>query len=143
MLTEICQYLKNWFVKSDKDKHFGIFKISEGVITPSFYLQPNQYYRIIGSLYNDGVHQFGNAEDKLTDETFDGAIWIMYVPPQIISLSKEITEWIKNNDKVQKSIYKSESFGGYSYSIKSGKNSDILTWRDVFYEDLKPWRKIR
>ena len=44
MITDVCNSIKNWFVKSDDDKHFGIFTIVDGVITPSFDLKTNQYF---------------------------------------------------------------------------------------------------
>lgn len=144
MLTELCQELKNWFVKSENDKHIGIITIENGSISsPSIILNDKQYYRVIGSLYNDGVHQYNNEEDTLIDEEFDGAIWLMYVPNQIIELDEKISKWNTENQKIQLNPYKSESFGGYSYTLKSGKNSDTISWQDIFSSELNKWRKIR
>ena len=53
MLTEICQELKNWF---DLERHFGVFTIENGELSLPF-LMDGQYYRICGSVFNDGVQK--------------------------------------------------------------------------------------
>ena len=58
MLTEICQYLKNWFNRGQK-KIFGEFTIQNNQLNISD-IQTGQYYRIIGSVFNDGVHKKGS-----------------------------------------------------------------------------------
>lgn len=134
MLTEICEELKNWFIKSHDDIKIGVFEISGGVITPPTGLQENQYYRIVGSVFNDGVHKYGDEKDILIDEKFDGTIWHMYVPADVIVLASEIDEFQTNYGKV--SPFSSESFGGYSYS------KQFTGWKDAFADKLKKWRKI-
>lgn len=140
MLTAICQELKNWFIKSDNDKKIGVFTISDGVIAPFVDLKTNQYYRIIGSVFNDGVHKYGDKNDKLVDETFDGAIWIMYVPGEVISLADEISAYNEKYGEVSPFI--SESFGGYSYSKTIGSKDTPASWQDMFSGKLSNWRKI-
>lgn len=140
MLTELCGSLHNWFTKSDDDKLFNTYIISNGVIAPSVDLVPGQYYRIIGSLFNDGVHKYDNT-DKLTDETFEGAIWKMYVPQEVISLSTDIDTWKTKNAKAG-SVFQSESFGGYSYSKATGVNGAPFTWEDAFAMQIVRWRKL-
>ena len=115
MLTELCQELKNWF---DVERKFDTFTVADGHITVDD-LQDGQYFRIIGSVFNDGVHL---STDTLTDETFDGAVWLMAVPKGVLDLSDEIDAWVTANAAVAKSPYKSESFGGYSYSLKGGSS---------------------
>lgn len=145
MLTQICQYLRNWF---EREKLIGTFAITGGVLTDA-YGNPldfidGQYIRIIGSVMNDGVHQWGS--EVLTDETFTGAVWSMAVPPVVVELASEIEDWITANEAVISSPYQSESFGGYSYSLKSGSDSTGVsggvTWESQFYDRLSPWRKI-
>ena len=142
MLTELCQELKNWF---DVERKFGEFTIDDGHITVEG-LQEGQYFRIVGSVFNDGVHKFENGgSNTLTDETFDGAVWLMAVPLAVIDLSKDISDWIENNTAASKSPFKSESFGVYSYSLKSGSSSgsgDFATWENAFSNELNKWRKI-
>ena len=98
---------------------------------------------IKGSIFNDGVYQYGEELD-LKDETFDGAIWAMAVPNQVIALSEEINQWILDNSVALSTPYQSESFGVYSYSLKNGGQSDgnnELTWQSHFASRLNAWRK--
>lgn len=150
MLSELCRELKNWF---DRDQpHFhGAIEIKNGVITDSDFntaIQPNQYYRIVGSVFNDGVYKHDN-ETALTDELFVGAVYLMAIPKDFIALSKEIDAWNNKYSEVDSeamSPFASESFGGYSYTKASGGNgssgSGAVTWQSVFASKLNKWRKI-
>lgn len=137
MLTDLCQELHNWF---EVEKHYGEFEIAGGALTASF-LQPGQYFRIIGSIFNDGVWQYG---DTLTDESFDGAVWAMAIPPAVLELNEQIDSWLEQYGETQNSPYSSESFGGYSYSKNSsgGSGADKSTWQGVFAPRLNKWRKM-
>ena len=144
MLTEICAFLRNWFVR---DKFFGDFVISNGQLTRSdgsaLPLLSGQYFRVIGSIFSDGVHK---TDDVLTDEEFSGAVWSMAVPPDFLSLVEDITGWVTDNAQAIASPYASESFAGYSYSLKSGASASDgtggLSWQSQFAARLNPWRKI-
>lgn len=146
MLTELCKELNNWF---DKERIFGVFKIEDGQLTGVSRLQDGQFFRIVGSVFNDGVHKYPAVD--LEDEVFDGAIWAMAVPPPVVELSKAIKLWDEKYGGVESetmSPFQSESFGGYSYTKKSGGSSDgdgssAVTWKSVFANHLKRWRKIR
>lgn len=142
MLSAICQELKNWFT-DDNDKHIGRFTISDGEITSlnDLEIQEGQYYRIVGSVFNDGVYQYPNTD--LTDETFTGAVWLMSIPKDIIDLSNDINEWMTNNASTLNSPYQSESFGGYSYTKANSSTGASLSWQDQFSQRLNRWRKIR
>ena len=140
MLDELCAELRNYFIKSDKDKHYGKFTVNGGMFSPSLdYLQDGQYYRIVGSVFNDGVHQYPSPE--LIDETFDGAVWAMSVPPAVIELSEEIKAFV-DSDAGKPSPYTSESFGGYSYSKATDVNGVAVSWQTVFAKRLNKWRRI-
>ena len=147
MLSELCQEIRNWFDRSQPKLH-GAFEISGGTITDVDFLdviQPNQYFRIMGSVFNDGVHQF-NDQLHLTDELFVGTVWLMAIPKEVLDLSKEIDTWVTTyGDKVN-SPYSSESFGGYSYTKASGSNtgsgSGNPTWQSTFATRLNKWRKV-
>ena len=134
MLEELLRHLRNWFVK---DIYNGKVEIREGHIDLPF-LATDQYYRIIGSVFNDGLHQYGSVE-VLTDETFCGAIWALAIPKPVIELSEEISTWVTAHPA---SEYQSESFGGYSYTKGTGKSGRASTWHDVFASRLNAWRKI-
>ena len=142
-LTELCQELRNWFVV---DKAFGEFTISEGEISLSDFLQNGQYYRIVGSVFNDGVHKYG--VDRLIDEKpFDGAIWAMAVPREVEDLLTDINAWLDKYGASVSSPYSSESFGGYSYTKASGSGSNgsgnsQYGYDTVFANRLNKWRKI-
>jgi hypothetical protein len=133
MLEEILAHINNYFVVS---KQKGGYEISDGTITLPF-LTTGQYFRIVGSLFNDGVYQYPAA--GLTDELFTGAVWALAVPPAVTALSAEIETWESKN---QPTAYTSESFGGYAYSKATNKNGVAAQWQDVFAKQLNRWRKL-
>lgn len=140
MLEQVLRYLRNWFVVPD-GIHTGAITVEGGSITLPF-LQNGQYFRICGSVFNDGVYRY--PVSSLTDETFNGAVWALAVPKDVLELSEEISAWREKNKDIVSSPYQSESFGGYSYSLKSGTGSDgnALSWQSVFADQLSRWRKI-
>lgn len=140
MLTELCQELRNWFC-TDADKHVGNYVISGGVITPSVGLQDNQYFRIVGSVFNDGVHKYNDVTEQLKDESFHGAIWCMKIPEAILELDRRITTF-NESSAGQDSPFTSESFGGYSYTRGTRANGSGITWKETFSGELNRWRKI-
>lgn len=148
MLTEICQHLHNWFDR-DQAKWIGSFVIDDNghisLVGGALSLQDGQYYRIVGSLFNDGVHKYPST---LMPEEFHGAVWSMAIPPVVVSLADEIKLWqdkYGGYDSVNMSPYNSESFGGYSYSKSGGgasANGQGGTWQSAFASRLNPWRKL-
>lgn len=148
MLTELCKELNNWF---EKDRIIGEFKIEDGELSGmSDVLQDGQYFRIVGSVFNDGVYEYPTV--NLEDEEFDGAVWAMAVPPSVIALAKEIQEWVDKYggvDSQAMSPYHSESFGGYSYTKKGGassyggSDSGSTSWQGAFASRLNKYRRIR
>lgn len=141
MLTELCAELKNYFLRDQsKDIHSGTYEIIGGSIDLPFLID-GQYFRIVGSILNDGVYCY--PAYNLADETFTGAIWAMAVPPAVVSLADEIDNWTSANAETLNSPYTSESFGGYSYSKASGMNgSGAYSWRDQFASRLSKWRRL-
>ena len=138
IITEICAELRNWFVVPN-GVHIQTYTISGGSIAPLDFLQEGQYFRIIGSVFNDGVHQYPASD--LTDETFHGAVWSMAIPPSVIDLAAEIEEYNKS-DAGKASPYISENFGGYGYTKATGSNGKVLTWKSVFADALNRYRKL-
>ena len=158
MLTEICQYLHNWFNRkpdgNDYPKEYGVFTIEDGEINTDI-LVNGQYFRVIGSLFNDGVHKYGTDPktdkpyDTLQDETFNGAVWSMGVPAEVVILADEIAAWQAKYGAVSSdamSPFNSESFAGYSYtkgsSAVSGSQGNGNGWQSVYAARLNVWRKI-
>ena len=138
MFTDICAEIRNYFCQ-DCDKHFGEFTISGGSIAPLDFLKEGQYFRIIGSTFNDGIHQYPASD--LTDEVFEGAVWAMAFPPSFIALAAEIKKYAEQQ-KGEASSYVSESFGGYSYTKATDENGAPITWERAFAKHLNKWRKI-
>lgn len=138
MLTELCRVLRNWF---DVKRIFGTFKVSNGTMEIDG-AQSGQYVRICDSIFNDGVYEYPLS--GLTDETFEGAVWLLAIPKEVVELSREIDAWNEKYAEVLLSPYTSESFAGYSYS-KSGvgtSNGTGATYLDVFADKLNKYRKI-
>ena len=135
-LTNLCAELRNYF---ETKKRFGTFTISGGSISPSDFLQDGQYFRIVGSVFNDGVHR--HPAHDLTDETFDGAVWAMSVPPAVVELLQKIQEFETATANAP-TAYTSESFGGYSYTKATDENGLPVGWRSVFKSELNKHRKL-
>lgn len=142
MLTDLCQELHNWF---DVARYTGSYTIEGGNITAPF-LQEGQYFRIVGSTFNDGVYQYPAWD--LTDETFDGAVWALAIPRAVVKLADDIGAWREKYeapDSAALSPFNSESFGGYSYSkgnANGSQSGSVSGWRTAFSSQLNRWRKI-
>ena len=143
MLDDICAELRNYFCK-DEDKIIGNFSVINGMLVPSVDLQEGQCYRIIGSVFNDGVHK---SDDVLIDEQpFHGGVWKMRVPADVLELDRDVEKWLDDNRAVIQSPYTSESFGGYSYTKSTNGQAsgvDNLTWQSAFASKLAKYRRIR
>lgn len=136
MLEEILMHLNNWFLVPN-----GVFQDRYTVVDGSIelpFLVSGQHFRIVGSVFNDGLHQY--PAENLTDETFDGAVWALAIPRAVQELSDEIKAWAEKN---RPSAYTSESFGGYSRTVATGSNGAPMGWQDVFKAQLNPYRKLR
>ena len=147
-LNEICGYIHNYFLVKPNGIHIQRFNISDGAIDANF-LQNGQYFRIKGSIFNDGVHKYP-AKD-LADEEFIGEVWALAIPSDVISLCAEIEEWEAkycNINSPNYSPFSSETFNNYSYSKgsrNSGANSSNVTpttWQDVFGSRLRRYKRL-
>ncbi len=138
MLEQVLTHIHNWF---QVGIYPGTYTIEDGGVTLPF-LQDGQYFRIVGSLFSDGLHQYGPAMEYLPDETFTGSVWALAIPPAVIRLSEEISAWQEKYRETVESPYTSESFGGYAYS-KSAAGDGSGGWQAAFRERLNPYRKLR
>ena len=149
-IGQVCVEIKNYFIKDGNDIHSGEFTISDGVLSPSDFLIPGQYFRVADSVLNDGVYQFtGEPIDELSDEVFTGQVWAMRVPGDLEELVSDISTW---NDKygtvnsANMSPYNSESYAGqYSYSKSGGGASSGgpgSTWQSQFASRLAQYRRL-
>lgn len=139
MLEQVLRYLNNWFLVPD-GVHSGTFEIEGGSIALPF-LSVGQYFRIMGSVFNDGLHQ--HPANNLVDESFEGAIWALAVPNAVVALSEEMEAWQEKNGAASAGPYQSESFGGYSYSRATGANGGAVTVFDAYTAQLSPYKKAR
>ena len=144
MLTEICAEVRNYFIR---ELHSGTYTISNGGIEPLDFLQEGQYFRVVGSVFNDGVWLYtAQGMANMKAETFNGAVWAMAVPPDFIALCDEIDDWVKNNASALNSPFASESFGGYSYTKASGASgnggSNAYGWKNQFASRLNIYRRM-
>lgn len=147
VLEQILWHIHNWF-------DHGTFPVegcsTEGGSLPaSVPIPEGAWYRIQGSLFNDGLHRMG--EDELEGETFDGTVTVCAIPKALIDLAGEIADWIDDNAESDKAArqgpYQSESFDGYTYTKKTDSRAQngsggLTGWQAAFASDLNPWRKI-
>lgn len=144
-LSDFCYELHNWFEQS---KHFDEFTIENGALQDASFLKQGQYFRIVGSTFNDGVYQY--PTDELTDETFAGAVWAMAIPPNVLALFNEIQEWDAkySQNESANSPFQSETMQGvYSYTKSSstrvgGGSDDLFYWQGHFRSKLNRYRKV-
>lgn len=141
-ISDFCEEVNNYF---EQTRVFGEFEIANGSIDLNKYdIQEGQYIRVVGSVFNDGVYQYPiPPENELVDEKFDGAIWVMAVPSSVITQIEEVNQWEATNQSTLNSPYQSESFGGYSYTLKTENAEGGLNWQTHFRRKLDRWRKVR
>lgn len=144
-LSAVMGECKNFFVRMTRT---GDFAISGGVLTGAEgLLMPGQYYRIVGSIFNEGVFRYGGygvADDALTDETFSGRVDALAPPRDFIALAAEIADWQDKYGAAAASPFISESFGGYAYTKASGVTQDggAGGWQAAFRAKLARYRKL-
>lgn len=135
MLEELLAEIHNWF---ECDRLAGEFTVMDGELAlPHGFVEPGQYYRIVGSVFNDGLHRYPASD--LTDEAFDGEVWALAVPKAVTGIAAEIEAWRKADPD---SAYASESFGGYSYTKATAPDGTPIRWQDAFRRRLDRWRKL-
>lgn len=147
-LTDLCAELRNYFDRG-MPHWLGDFEITNGniVLPDGASLLNGQYFRISGSVFNDGVHQYP-AYDLTNEPSFHGMVGAMAVPPSVIALVDEINEWEEKYGSEIMKPFSSETIQGvYSYTRASGGGGDggsspSVTWRDMFMSRLNKWRKI-
>lgn len=136
MLDHVLAHLRNYFATG---YIYGTFEIKNGaVVIPE--ILDGQYFRIVGSVFNDGVHQY--PANNLKDETFHGTVYALAIPKALLELVAEIEKWQEKNGEKAAGPFQSESFGGYSYTLKSGADGFGASWQNAFATRLSIWRKI-
>ena len=161
-LQACMDHINNYFVPESAE--LVTYTISGGMISPSFGADDGDRFLICGSRRNDGVYTWhanviGNDDDErippvtpggeetikaagLRDETFAGTIRVCSVPPAVLALSGEKSQWEATHSGELDSPLQSESFNGYGYTLKTGKNGGALTWFDTpDGKALERWRR--
>lgn len=139
MLEQVLQYLRNWFL-APNGIYAGTFTVEGGSLVLPF-LQTGQYFRVIGSVFNDGVYQY--PPEQLKNEKFNGIVWALAVPKAVLDLVEEITTWQEKNGEAATGPYQSESFGGYTYAkAVDSETGGAMTWERTFAGQLSQWRKL-
>lgn len=144
-LEQVLGSIHNWFVRDTYQ--MSDCQIDGAVLPASIDFPDGVWYRIQGSYLNDGMHLKGGPDEGLTDETFSGTITTHVIPRPLLSVVQEICDWQEKHGDTANGPYQSESFGGYSYSLKgssaaSGTNAPSTGWRAVFAGRLNQWRKL-
>lgn len=146
MISEICGYLHNYFDR-DMPSYEGVFTVTDSIVYEGgdMALQSGQYFKVEGSVFNNGVWKYG--VDTLTPETFTGTVQTMAVPPAFLQILSEIETWQTQNGDLENpamSPYTSESFNGYSYTKGAGDSDASLKpqWALRFGGRLSQWKKL-
>lgn len=128
MLEQILMEIHNWFRVRDvyDGIHPGTYTIFDGGIALPF-LAYGQYFRIIGSVFNDGLHRYGPDMEALTDETFTGSVWALAIPKAVENAAAEAEAWMEKNAKAIDGPFAAESFGGYSYSKDTATTDSVAS----------------
>ena len=134
-LTAVCDYLNNYFERYIVE---GDYIIANGTLECSF-LQDGQFFRIVGSVFNDGVHVYPALD--LVDESFHGNVWALAVPPEFVTLANEVQAF-EEDEGNKPTGFTSESFDGYSYTRATDSTGAAADWRTVFCKRLNRWRKV-
>ena len=136
LMQEVMESIHNWFPHSYAG---GRFSITDGALVQDVGLKNGQYYRVTGSVFNDGLHQ--HPDTSMYDEEFDGEVWLLAVPQSFSSLCDEIAAYVEKNPADDALV--SESFGGYSYTKGTSSVTGVAAgWRDAFRLRLNPYRKL-
>jgi hypothetical protein len=142
LLDDVLSYIHNYFARDQRP--VSGCEIAGGALP--FDMPEGVWYRIEGSLLNDGMHQAG-SEEVLADETFDGTITLCAVPKPLLETVDQILAWTEKNGDSAYGPYQSESFGGYSYTLKGSSTSNGTTppvtgWKAAFAGSFTRWRKL-
>lgn len=142
-MEEILGHINNYFAISKEENTFNIN--NNAITVRGKYLQ-GQYIKLEGSILNNGIYKVESLVDNTItvigaiNEEFEGIIYGLAIPKDIIELSKKFEE---QKAKIVNSVYDSESFGEYSYTLAKNSNGEVYTAIDTVKKDLKKYRKMK
>lgn len=150
-MEELLNYLNNYFYNCELIGPVVFEDDNSSLTIPDvnkeFYV--GQYIKIENSKFNDGIFKVidVNSNDNNYTITTDSSDFIpgvftcsilsLAIPRVIIKLKESIEDFKANN---KPSVYTSESFGNYSRSWATNSKGNVVTWKDVFKEDLNQYR---
>lgn len=143
MLYRTIKYLRTLEYEPDRgllaSKHEGTIEIKNGRADLPFLIY-GQYFIVEGSIMNDGCYQYG-IDDEMNDEVFDGVIYGLRLTPTFKGIIDEMTAYQEQHKEV--SPYQSESFGGYSYTLKASQTgTGTASVIDLFADRLNFYKKV-
>ena len=140
MIERVCEHIHNYF-SADEDRRAGTYTIENGILALDHVVE-GQYFRIVGSAFNDGVYI--QPADDLIDETFTGEVWAMKPPRDFIRTVEEIEAWeAKYGERVMSPFQSENVIGVYSYAKAATGGASALTgWQAAFKSRLNQWRKL-
>lgn len=162
----LCAECNNYH---DYDRKYGTYTIENGIITLPF-LAENQFFRIVGSKFNDGVYIYVKDGIVCRASTWEEAIdadynwldlrqqyWGDIAGHDLIDETFTGSIWAMNmpraffdlskeiaaynaTDAAKTTPYTSENISGYYSYSKASADSNI--WFNVFAHKLKRWKKV-
>lgn len=137
-IEAVMQECRNFFETGYQEREYSI---ADGAITPNGLLAAGQYIAITGSLMNNGVYRVGDGItlEGAVNEEFFGRVWFLCPPKAFVELCAEIAKF---DAKSPVTALKSETFGGYSYTLATGQNGAVLGWKEAFAGRLTPYRRM-
>lgn len=146
LAEEVLSHLHNWFVRDSSV--FTNVSIADGALPEDVasYVPEGAFYRIEGSLMNDGLHKVG-VDELETEDVSRVKISVLAIPRPLLAIIDEIADWEDKYGEVAKGPFFSESFGGYEYEIRGyssygAASSSMSGWRLAFANRLNPWRRM-
>lgn len=145
LIEQVMLHLHNRF---DAGSHKAKVKAEGGSASGLGSVPDGAWYWVDGTTFNDGLHRQGVSD--WTDEEAACTVTVCAVPKALLCVVSDIAEWREANRaaslKAAASPYTSESFDGYSYSLRGdlagSDGSSLSDWQAQFASRLNPWRKI-
>ena len=128
MLEELMRECRNWSCCAEWRSPWHIYTIKDGSVSLPF-LVLGQYFRIVGSVFNDGVYQYGAGWlDRMKRLTVLCGRCLCSAC-LYFSGSEDVEAWRNKYESTANSPFQSESFAGYSYtkSSASGNSGGSVT----------------
>lgn len=141
-MEELMNYCNNYFaIYGESGEH----TLTENSVKIDLKAYTGMFLLIRGSLYNDGLYEVIDASsghlrvESFIPEIFEGSVYLCKPPKAFVELSKKIDEYRANE---KKDNITHESLGNYSYTKATNSKGIVLGWKDIFLDDLKPYKRL-